>query len=111
MSAFSDEQFPKNSMENKSNVSVVKTDSQNGNGFISFFKEIKEKAKTGKIRELVKPPIGKMLIGFAFGFVLGLIGLLLVFLIFHKNPDRSFYVRGALIGWIWWMVIFCLLLL
>ena len=111
MSAFSDDESPKNSSENKSNMSVVKIEKQSGNHFIAQFKEIKEKVKTGKIKESFGGPIGKMLIGFAFGFVLGLIGVLLTFLIFLKNPDRSLYVRGALVGWVWWMLILVLILL
>jgi hypothetical protein len=50
------------------------------------------------------------LIPFLLGFLLGPIGLLIVFLVNLKKPDRKSKVRWALTGWLWWLVILGIIL-
>lgn len=81
------------------NPEKIKSDSK----IKSFFKKLNPFKKA-------EDDFPKFLIAFLFGFLLGLIGILIAFLIYLKNENRKRIMSFAWLGWLWWLVIFSLIL-
>jgi len=68
--------------------------------------------KQNKFVEKKFPQNGTFKLGaFLIGFLLGLIGVLIVFLVKYKAPDRKDYVNSAFQGWLAFMCIYLVLVL
>ena len=84
-------------------------------------KETYTKVKESKIKKFFKrlnpfkkaqgDDFANYIVAFLLGFLLGLIGVLIAFLIYMNHENRKGIMKFAWIGWLWWLVIFSLILL
>ena len=118
-------------LTNESNSSVILNQQNQSSNFQNFNLSAVEKAKErktsknktffGKIKEKIASfTINKKnifrgknfyIIPFLLGFLFGPIGILIVFLVNLKKPERKAKVLAALSGWTLWLAIFSIIIL
>lgn len=78
----------------------------------TFFGKVKEKISTFTVnKKNIFSGKNFYIIPFLLGFLLGPIGILIVFLVNLKKTERKAKVWMAWVGWIWWLVILSIILI
>jgi len=85
--------------------------SQNENFFLKKVKKLKNIFKTFKQAKKSKGDFGNLIISFFLGFLFGIIGILISFLIYRKHVDRKRIVGMAWSGWAMALAIISLIFL